>query len=106
MKCTNVQNGAECGADLTIDHGLARQRGVMVRLMECTNGCRRQLQFTDGGAVIQTTTHRTPFGRKRGAGIRAYDWQRDMIKRMGHTEQSYWDAKCLQDAQLLDIQRD
>ena len=63
----------DCGAEFAEYRGTAKQRGATVALWTCQAGHKRQLQVTDGGAVIVVNTHpETGRAVKRNRMIRTY----------------------------------
>ena len=91
QKCTAIENNEKCDKPLTFRHAI---RGGSVELYICHAGHKRHINQ----AGRQYTTHKTPGRWKTLQMVQLYRWQRELIASLGHSAQSYIDARLAQDA--------
>ena len=94
QNCTETIDGKKCDASLTFRHAI---RGGEVELYVCTAPERHKRHINRAGR--QYTTHNNPDGRKTPQMVQLYQWQREFIASLGHSAQSYLDARTRQDAE-------
>ena len=95
QNCTETIDGKKCDASLDFRHAI---RGGEVGLYVCTAPEQHKRHINRAGR--QYTTHKTPGGRKTHQMVQLYQWQRELIASLGHSPQSYLDARLSQDANI------